>query len=49
MCNTGDSDPPIRPLRLWVFEDGGLELASIVEAEPLGAAGSIMRRCPAGV
>lgn len=46
---TGDSDSPMRPLALCALEEGGFELASIVDAEPFGALRSTMRLCPAGV
>lgn len=49
ICMTGDSDSPIRPFVLCGLDDGGLELASIVDAEPLGAFMSTIRRWPAGV
>lgn len=44
MCKTGDSASPMRPFVWWAFEEGGLEFASIVEAEPFGAVRSTMRR-----
>lgn len=44
MCRTGDSASPSRPLALWAFDDGGLEFASMVEADPLGAERSTIRR-----